>query len=262
MVVGVMGLLAGCSGVSADVTVGATRTIPTTTAIRSTAPTTTAPTATTSTPPTTVWPTTAAVAVGAGTLIEQFDQPDGPLANGWSGEGTTLPIEVLDRKGSTKGSTQTFLSYKRHGLDLTSGVFELSFDGFTSLVVGGGGISVLLLDSSNAAGYGLFVGNAMHVQRWNPGATPDNITHDNITNDGRPGEGSGSSGGRFTLTRDADGTFREYLDGKPYGSVVTDTARRPGDVVVISIYHASSPTVETTIDNLRIQDFITTVTGS
>ncbi len=197
-------------------------------------------------------PTTAEVAATDGTLIEQFDHPDGPLANGWSVDGTHAPIEVIDRHGSTKGSTDPFISYKRHGLDLTSGVFELSFDGFTSLVVGGGGISVLLLDSSNGAGYGLFVGNAMHVQRWNPGGT-----RDNLTNDSRPGEGGGSSGGHFTLTRDADGTFRQYLDGKPHGNV-TDTMRAPGDVVVISIYHSSSPTVETTIDNLRIQNFITT----
>jgi hypothetical protein len=253
VVVGGLVLLAGCSGVSADVTVGATRTIPTNTTARSADPPTTAPRhTTTSTRPTTVSLTTAEAAVAAGTFIEQFNQPDGPLENGWSVDGTNLPIEVIDRHGSTKGSTEPFVSFKRHGLDLTSGVFELSFDGFTSLVVGGGGISVLLLDSSNFAGYGLFVGNAMHVQRWNPGGT-----RDNITNDGRPEEGSGSAGARFTLTRDADGTFREYLDGKPYGSV-TDTVRSPGDVVVISIYHSSSPTVETTIDNLRIQDFITT----
>jgi len=252
MVVGVLALLVGCSGVSADVTVGPARTIPTTTVPATTAPSQT----TTSTPPTTASPATAAAAVADGTLIEQFDQPDGPLADGWTVDGKNPPLEVIDGHGSTKGSTEPFISYKRHGLDLTSGVFELSFDGFTSLVVGGGGISVLLLDSSNASGYGLFVGNAMHVQRWNPGGV-----RDNITNDGRPGEGSGSSGGHFTLTRDASGTLREYLDGKPYGSVVTDTMRTPGDVVVVSIYHSSSPTVETTIDNLRVQNFITTVTS-
>jgi hypothetical protein len=141
------------------------------------------------------------------------------------------------------------IAYKSHGVDV-SGDWQIEFDVSAPLSIGHGGATVGLVNPADGSGYSVFIGNATHIQRYNPGGT-----HDNLTNNGRPGEGGGQSANRVVFTHTAAGDMQVYLDGVLW-SWVNDTQRVAGKLLFIALQNADSPSFEATIDNIVVKDHI------
>lgn len=189
-----------------------------------------------------------------GQLLEPFTQANGALGNGWSTDaafgGSDPIIQVVSNKGSTNGSTTLLAAVKAHGLTLT-GNWQLDVDFSGPLIIGDGGLSFAVVSNSTFNGYGFFVGNALHIARY------DSFSITYVTNFGRPNEGTaGVQANHVTLTRTSAGVFNAYLDGTSWGSITDTTYADAGNVVVLSINNATAPTNNTTIDNVVVQDSI------
>lgn len=194
-------------------------------------------------------------------ISESFTQADGNLANGWtndSGLGAADPIvQVLSNKGSTNGTTANYIALKVHGLSITatSAVWQLDADISAPLIVNDGGVTLCMINTDTVtpdlSGLGFFVGNALHVQKF---AANGSFTHP--TNVSRPGEASaGVLANHITMTHAANGDINMYLDGAAWG-FINDTTAHAGTSFYLSLSNATSPTNETTIDNIFLQDFI------
>lgn len=182
-------------------------------------------------------------------MFENFNLPDGDLSNGWLVPVGQPIIKIVSGKGSTLNSTQTHYAYKTHGLNV-SGDWQLEFDVSAPLTIGSGGAVVGLVNPADGSGYSVFTGNAVHIQRYNPGGT-----HYNMTNNGRTGEGAGQLANHVVFTHTAAGNMEVYLDGVLW-SHVNDTQRTAGSLLFVSMQNIDSPLFETTIDNLVLQDYI------
>ena len=203
----------------------------------------------TSTPSASAGATTPPQSTTGPSLVEAFNQPDGDLMNNWSSTGSDPMVKVVSGKGSTLNNTLISSAYKPHGVNV-NGDWQIEFDVNAPLSIGHGGATVGLVNPADGAGYSVFIGNATHIQRYNPGGT-----HDNLTNSGRPGEGGGQLANHVVFTHTAAGIMRVYLDGVLWSSV-NDTQRIAGSVLFIALQNTDSPSVETTIDNLVVQDHI------
>lgn len=178
------------------------------------------------------------------TFTETFTQADGALA-GWTSTGGTNLV-VVSNQGSSNNNTANYTGTHAHGLTLT-GDWQIEFDCVAPLTIGHGGVTVSLL-SGVGNGYGIFAGNATHVQKL-VGGSPTNLT-----NDTRP-----AAAGHIKMTHTAAGLFSTYQDGVLQGTV-TDTSSSAGANVFLSIQTTESPSPECTIDNLVVTDSITTGT--
>lgn len=198
-----------------------------------------------------------------GTFSEPFTQADGSLGNGWVNDsliGSTEPIvQVVSNKGSTLNSTATFVALKAHGLSIgsTSSVWQIDVDCTAPLIVGDGGVTIGLIKvdtvTPDLSGLGFFVGNAVHITEF-----AANGTFTNVTNSGRPNEASpGVQLNHITLTHASNGDVVAYLDGSAWGNINEPTLVA-GTHAMIIVSNATSPTNETTVDNLVVQDFIGT----
>lgn len=180
------------------------------------------------------------------TFTETFTQADGALA-GWTSTGGTNLV-VVGNQGSSNNNTANYTGTHAHGLTLT-GDWQIDFDVVAPLTIGHGGVTVSLL-SGVGNGYGIFAGNATHVQKL-VGGSPTNLT-----NDTRP-----AAAGHITMTHTAAGLFSTYQDGVLQGTI-TDTSSSAGANVFLSIQTTESPSPECTIDNLVVADSITGTTAA
>lgn len=193
-------------------------------------------------------------------FTETFTQANGALANGWSDDsdlgGTDPMVQVISNRGSTSSSTSEHVAHKLHGLTV-SGDWQIDFDCFAPLIIGDGGINVWLVSNSTFQGWGVFVGNAVHIQKIAVGGGQTNLT-----NDGRPNEGTpGNQQNHITMThRGSDGFMEVFVDGVSWNST-TDNSQSAGNMVFLDLQDLNSPTTECWIDNLVVQDFIGSVTA-
>ncbi|HKZ20296.1 MAG TPA: hypothetical protein VJQ57_09315 [Acidimicrobiia bacterium] len=178
-----------------------------------------------------------------------FTQADGN-AVGWGSAGLT-DLYVKSNRASSNGNTS--LQYggtRAHGITV-SGDWQVDFDFYAPLVVGGGGVQIAMFDGS-AIGWGCFVGNAVHIQEWTGGGAKTNQT-----NTGRTGEGSaGGSGGHCTMTHTAAGVMKVYLDGVEW-STYTDATPAAGATLLVYVANLESSSYDAWMDNLTISDTIT-----
>lgn len=178
-----------------------------------------------------------------------FTQANG-AASGWT-VGAGGGLIVTSNKISSDSNT-TRSGYRAHGLALASDIFQIDVDIDAPLIVGNGGANVWLLNSGTFNGWGIFVGNAVHIQKVTGGI------QSNLSNWGRPGEGSaGNLANHLKFTRTAAGDMEVDLDGSWWG-VASDSAYPAStlDSVILMVRNAGSPTYESTIDNLVISDAI------
>jgi hypothetical protein len=193
-------------------------------------------------------------------FVEDFNRPDGDIGSPWnnsSGLGGTNPIlKIVSNRGASLGSsTAIFDTYALHGLNLTGTTWQIDCDCNAPLIVGNGGVTVGLIDSGGGGGYGFFCGNAVHVQRFLVGGG-----FDHPTNVGRPGEGNaGLLFSHITMTHASNGDISMYLDGQAWGAVNDTTVSASGDILYVSAFNTTSPTDETTLDNLVVSNSITGV---
>lgn len=184
-------------------------------------------------------------------FTETFTQADGTLGSPWFDDGTDLPIEVRSNIATTVANTASYVGLVFHGLTVT-GDWQIDFDLTAPLIVGDGGMEFGLRSSVDGSGYGGFIGNAFHIYAY------DHVGgHTTLTNDSRPGEGSsGVRSDHCTLTRrGSDGFMETFLNGVHMGNN-TDTNFVAGDLFFFSLRNATSPTNETSMDNLVIKDSI------
>jgi hypothetical protein len=197
----------------------------------------------------------------AGTFTEDFTGTnDALLANGWHDDSTfggSSPMVVIEsNRGSSHNNTVIHAAWKLHGLTLASHDWQVDFDMFGPLPIGNGGVSLLLVSNTTGQGWGLFVGNAVHIQKKAVGGG-----NSNLTNIDRPGD-TGSLQNHVTFThRGSDGYMAVYLDGNLFADT-TDNTQSAGNMVYISLQDTSSPTTEAWIDTLVISDTITGPPGA
>jgi hypothetical protein len=178
-------------------------------------------------------------------FVEACDQADGPLA-GWQSDPRRPAIQVVRGRCSTEHNTSPHAGRATHGLDL-SGSFSIEARVVTPKISGDGGVNIWLLDATGN-GWGVFVGNAVHIQKITA------YEQTNVTNVGVPGEATtGVRSAVVRLTRDgATGVISAYLDGQPWGHI-TETGRVDvGSTVVVILQNAHSPAYETELDDLRV----------
>lgn len=181
-----------------------------------------------------------------------FDQADGvytPLPNPF-GYGQTF--RTVSNRGSTLNNTDYFVGGNSLGaLDLT-GDFQIDFDTHAPLGIGAGGTFVQIRDSTTYEGWGIFAGNATHIYELPADfGTPSFVSNENRTVEDN----------HVTMTYTAsDDYFRVYLDGvlqsNPYTGRTHGVGTAGNHFVLVELRSTASPTFETWIDNLRIQDYI------
>lgn len=187
---------------------------------------------------------------------ENFNRANGNLGSPWVDDsflgGTDPPIKVISNVGSTDNSTGFFVSIVFHGLNISSGEWQIDCDCTAPLISGDGGVTIGILSSTDHTGYGFFVGNAVHVQRFFADGS-----FDHPTNVGRPNEHDpGVQTDHITMTRASNGDIQMYLAGAPFGNTNDVSLTGNGDMIVVTLFNTTSPTNETSIDNLVFQDFI------
>jgi hypothetical protein len=191
------------------------------------------------------------------TFVEDYNRPDGDIGSPWNsnaGLGGTDPIlKIVSNRGSSLGSASAiFAAYVLHGLTLTGATWQIDCDVSAPLIVGNGGVSVFLVDNAGGGGYGFFIGNAAHIYQVQPSGA---LVY--ITNQGRPGEGNaGVLANHVTMTHASNGDMAIYLDGASFGSVNDTVYSASGAILYTSCFNTTSPTDETTIDNLVLRDAI------
>ena len=216
-----------------------------------TAALTAAPTVATVPPdPTTAVSTTT---VPSSLFSEPFEQPDGPLANGWTNPTSAPTMQVVGGMGSSDGAGAYRVAFKHHGVDV-SGDWQIDVD-VDAPTGDDEGVSVLLVDAA-FKGVGFFAGNAVHIQEFTGGSE-----HINRTNNGRPGGGSpGHLAQHVRMTfRKATGEYVVYLDGEQWASASAPEdhfASTAGDTIVILAGSIHTPTYEATLDNLTLKGSI------
>jgi hypothetical protein len=191
------------------------------------------------------------------TFTENFTgTEDANLANGWASDaafGGSSPLPVYkSNRGSTNNNTAIHVAWKLHGLTV-SGDWQIDFDMTAPAIIGNGGVAVVLASNTTFQGWGVFLGNAVHVQKYNVGGT-----HSNLTNINRGHEGeAGTWPNHCTFThRGSDGFMEVFLDSVSWANT-TDNTQSAGNMCYFSIQDATSPTNEAWIDNLVVADAIT-----
>lgn len=180
-----------------------------------------------------------------------FDQADGN-ASGWTNPGAANTLYVKNNMVSTNNSTAQYGGYVATPID-TSGDWRIDIEVVTTVNTTEGGLNVWLIDGTGY-GYGFFVGNAMHIQRVDPPGVQTNLSNDAV-----PGEGTGIFlPSWMSMTRRAsDGYMETFRNGVHMGNATDTTYSGPYGLLLVLAYSSSSPTLETTANNLLVSAALT-----
>lgn len=185
-------------------------------------------------------------------FYEPFTYSNGTLANGWGTIGATLP--TVNGNKLVTASTALVGAGKTHSQDVTDD-WQIDFDATAPLQTGNGGVTVGLVDLGTGEGYAVFVGNAVHVQRYSPSETGGHL---NITNVGRTGENTpGVLANHVTMTFEkALNRFTVFLDTVQWAQVVDNVGIVAGPTCIISLQDTDHPTFDAVLDEIYIQNAI------
>lgn len=198
---------------------------------------------------------TGVIGGGAQTFTENFTGTDGAdLGNGWADDsafGSSDPMIITRLNRGSVDTTVPQIAWKLHGLSLESHDWQIDFDCFAPLVIGNGGVAFGLLSNTTFQGWSIFIGNAVHIQKYNVGGS-----HTNLTNVDRPGD-TGSLQNHITFThRGSDGFMEVFLDGVSFATT-TDNTQSAGNMAFLNLQDVNYATTECWIDNLVVSDAIT-----
>lgn len=209
-------------------------------------------------------PTASGTAYGVGTVLAAYEfypftQADG-VASGWTatsglGAATTTNLTVSGNQVKSVGqhtAGQGSGGYKTHSLNITGSTdWRIDVQVDTALYSTYGGINVIFANLASGNGYGFFVGNAMHVQRYAAGVST------NLTNDGLPGSNVNTTdhaANWLTLIHKANGDMETLLNGVHLGSITDTTHAAVTFDTLVGYNYSNISGFDSVLDNLLISE--------
>lgn len=174
------------------------------------------------------------------------NQVDGAASSPW-GAGAQTRVRVVSNRFCNDTSASTGEdAIATHGITAT-GNWQVSFWFNGTDVIAHGGCAIAMIGIGSGNGWGIFVGNAIHIRKFTAGVQGANLTNDARTD----------TGDIYVewSNNETTGVRTVFINGVSW-STVTDTAFDGGDTVQVLVESDDYPTRNTMMWGLRIQDSI------